>query len=1474
MTRAHASPPRPRDLHLQGLTADGRCAYIVTNCSVSHCEVSTQGDQAERQAQRSSVRNGVRIRLLDLHRAPRSERGSSVREVNASLFLDSDGSEKGLEGPPGEGRRGQDLPACAPRDAQPVVLSAVPVEGLPAGAPQLLALLSVRGDRPAATLHLVVLPTCVVVLSFPLPVSSSSSACAPCSRGRRCWEETYVDYLAKLNGGDIKEQHQLVGAAAVFDEETQETLLTIATRQAGVFVFSNCAPSSASASLSLRFSPVLCLLPPPDACSAFAFEKKESTEWLSRAANRLARPDPPFLLLESLPRDSTETVLTAHRPWLFDCGVTTHGELHNCRNAQLRRKRRPDLQRKEEIFVDQQNTPKAWGAASAPPPGLADSDPWRRTAVEKPRQFVVVSLAAPASRTADSSSCADLFPEPCESSLSPGPPPTIPACATELHRALGTLAGAAGRGLAVRHLLAAIPYAPFAGSFPRWTPSSPLQGLCSPDPSSVPCSSLSPLAHAPSSGDARALAALAERQATEALSPRCRLEHGLWLVGRCADGRLAVMHAFVARSVSRGADRNEGETSQSEVPADAERLRGTCPHRRTIAAAGVYALPEVQLASDEWRSFACDACNEGLVFSTGLQAPAWQRVGEPGAALVAAHVCPETHALALVWLARPECTRTLVYVQQRIFGEALEGTRRVARKSLQPAFQMTLFPVPIASCQPEGRGPAGAVAEPREQESGDSETRVEADADRRLTWSRRAQGTDGPPDIVAGVALEALLPRESPLSFAEAPREEGPRAKKTHAGRKGGQEEEREDESRADERDKEGEDEVYRCRDLFLARREAGESKETEAILWSLLQPLTPGELRMKSQVGAQALRAIAQSAASVFSAPASLRVLSCTYTPPSETNVPFSAAQAGEQSDSQKDAFQFLFNEKGERSRPAGAKGVSRVSQTDDSLPSSPPSRAFAVPDNPGWIKSFSLTFALLGVCGDHHRSPALAPSDLTGHLSPPSSPSSPVSSSVSSSFHCSSGVHTPRSSTDRESGDSESVATSEEVPDEPVPVGRDALSIRLDKHASPRKSEDVCMRGVVIDATHADPASGGSGRPFCACPSLVSVSSDSWQGDSESEEERERQDCSRGGDSLTCTYADDGELDRHRRVSLEQQAFQKAGKGLLVGIVLHAEAEVVAIQKCLERRALDIFTTPAVYCRPLQCLGLLPAHIQPSDPLVAFDLLATKGAITLLPRERDINSDILFGSEHGSQGLELGFQESQTKRFKAASVGHLESRATARRRLSRALLESFPATSPASPSDGVQVYVHLKDQRLLHALLQVYVHRGEAAALQRVLLAPAAAGKRRLGKTMPLHVFPDRPHAEAWAFSDAFVLLVTNWALSKLDAILELAPGSRDTSSSFSSFSSSSSCAFPVVSDLLDMALRAVDLAESLRRNKCQGSFEASAERLAAHLASQARAAVLAASPEKPSAPACASWRVNRDIAAWSWWRLVNPK
>ncbi|KFG38895.1 hypothetical protein TGDOM2_267650 [Toxoplasma gondii GAB2-2007-GAL-DOM2] len=1565
MTRAHASPPRPRDLHLQGLTADGRCAYIVTNCSVSHCEVSTQGDQAERQAQRSSVRNGVRIRLLDLHRAPRSERGSSVREINASLFLDSDGSEKGLEGPPGEGRRGQDLPACAPRDAQPVVLSAVPVEGLPAGAPQLLALLSVRGDRPAATLHLVVLPTCVVVLSFPLPVSSSSSACAPCSRGRRCWEETYVDYLAKLNGGDIKEQHQLVGAAAVFDEETQETLLTIATRQAGVFVFSNCAPSSASASLSLRFSPVLCLLPPPDACSAFAFEKKESTEWLSRAANRLARPDPPFLLLESLHRGGATSQESGRFLWTETGAApvaltTEHGSLVDaCSSSRLSPARgspanfasetsrwtpvscllrylpvpsrcvhvtsvaacagntaelaslsfEKTLETTREASAKKASTrllgsfflstsfacrkafcttshplvvyiqPKAWGAASAPPPGLADSDPWRRTAVEKPRQFVVVSLAAPASRTADSSSCADLFPEPCESSLSPGPPPTIPACATELHRALGTLAGAAGRGLAVRHLLAAIPYAPFAGSFPRWTPSSPLQGLCSPDPSPVPCSSLSPLAHAPSSGDARALAALAERQATEALSPRCRLEHGLWLVGRCADGRLAVMHAFVRRSVSRGADRNEGETSQSEVPADAERLRGTCPHRRTIAAAGVYALPEVQLASDEWRSFACDACNEGLVFTTGLQAPAWQRVGEPGAALVAAHVCPETHALALVWLARPECTRTLVYVQQRIFGEALEGTRRVARKSLQPAFQMTLFPVPIASCQPEGRGPAGAGAEPREQESGDAETRVEADADRRLTWSRRAQGTDGPPDIVAGVALEALLPRESPLSFAEAPREEGPRAKKTHAGRKGGQGEEREDESRADERDKEGEDEVYRCRDLFLARREAGESKETEAILWSLLQPLTPGELRMKSQVGTQALRAIAQSAASVFSAPASLRVLSCTYTPPSETNVPFSAAQAGEQSDSQKDAFQFLFNEKGERSRPAGAKGVSRVSQTDDSLPSSPPSRAFAVPDNPGWIKTFSLTFALLGVCGDHHRSPALAPSDLTGHLSPPSSSSSPVSSSVSSSFHCSSGVHTPRSSTDRESGDSDSVATSEEVPDEPVPAGRDALSIRLDKHASPRKSEDVCMRGVVIDATDADPASGGSGRPFCACPSPVSVSSDSWQGDSESEEERERQDCSRGGDSLTCTYADDGELDRHRRVSLEQQAFQKAGKGLLVGIVLHAEAEVVAIQKCLERRALDIFTTPAVYCRPLQCLGLLPAHIQPSDPLVAFDLLATKGAITLLPRERDINSDILFGSEHGSQGLELGFQESQTKRFKAASVGHLESRATARRRLSRALLESLPATSPASPSDGVQVYVHLKDQRLLHALLQVYVHRGEAAALQRVLLAPAAAGKRRLGKTMPLHVFPDRPHAEAWAFSDAFVLLVTNWALSKLDAILELAPGSRDTSSSFSSFSSfssssSSSCAFPVVSDLLDMALRAVDLAESLRRNKCQGSFEASAERLAAHLVSQARAAVLAASPEKPSAPACASWRVNRDIAAWSWWRLVNPK
>ncbi|KEP61699.1 UNVERIFIED_CONTAM: hypothetical protein HHA_267650 [Hammondia hammondi] len=1560
-THARVSAPEPRDLHLRGLTADGRCAYVVTNCSLSHREVSTKGDQAERQAARSSLRNRVRIRLLDLRRAPRGEQGSSVREINASLFLDADGSEEGLEGPTGEGRRGQELPASAPRDAQPVVLSAVPVEGLPAGAPQLLALLSVRGDRPAATLHLVVLPTCVVVLSFPLPVSSSSCACAPCSRGRRCWEETYMDYLAKLDGGDRKEQHQLVGAVAVFDEETQETLLTIATRQAGVFVFSNSAPSSTCASLSLRFSLVLCLLPPPDACSAFAFEKKEKTEWLSRAANLLARPDPPFLLLERLPRgdatsqDSrrflwTETgaapvAPTAEQGSPVDACSSSrlspaHGSPANSASETSRWKPvscslrylpvpsrcvqvtsvaacpgntaelaslsfEKTRETTREASANKASTrllgsfflsisftcrkafcaasqplvvyirPKAWGAASAPPPGLADADPWRQIAVEKPRQFVVVSLAAPASRTADSSSSADLFVEPCEASLAPEPPPTVPACATELHGALGTLAGAAGRGLAVRHLLAAIPYAPFAGSFPRWTPSSPLQGLCSPDPSSVPCSSLSALAHAPSSGDARALAALAERQASTALSPRCRLEHGVWFVGRCADGRLAVMHAFVARSVSRGADRKEGETSQSEAPADAERLRGTFPHRRTTAASGVYVLPDVQLASGGLGSFAGDTCKEELVFTTGLQAPAWQRVGEPGAALVAAHVCPETHALALVWLARPECTRTLVYVQQRIFGEALEGPRGVAQKSLQPTFQMTLFPVPLASCQPGGRNPAGAGADLREQESADLETRVEADRDRRFMWNWRAQRTEGPPDIVAGVALEALLPRESPLSFAEDPREEGLRAKKTHAGRKEGKGEERDDESRAGEREKAGEDEVDRCRDLFLARREAGESKETEAILWSLLQPLTPGELRMKSQVGAQALRAIAQSAASVFSAPASLRVLSCTYTPPSERKAPFSATQAGGQSDSRKDAFQFLFDGEDERSRSAGAKGVSRVSQTDDSLLSSVPSRAFAVPDNPGWIRSFSLTFALLGVCGDHHRSPALAPSDLTGHLSPPSSSSSSVSSSVSSSFHCASGVHTPRSSSDPESGDSDSVATSEEVSDEPVPAGRDALSVRLDKHADPRRSEDVCMRGVVVEATDADPASGGSGRPFCACPSLVSVSSDSWQGDSESEEERERQACSRGGDSLTCTYTQGGEVDRHRKVSLEDQAFAKAGEGLLVGIVLHAEAEELAIQQCLERRALDIFTTPAVYCRPLQCLGLLPMQIQPSDPLVAFDLLATKGGVTLLPRERDaINSDILFGSEHGSQGVELGFQESQTKRFKAASVGRLETRATARCRPPPAHLESFPATSPASPSDGVQVYIHLKDQRLLHALLQVYVHRGEAAALQRVLLAPAAAGKRRLGKTMPLHVVSDRPHAEAWAFSDAFVLLVTNWALSKLDAILELDPVSRDTSSPLSSSSFSSSCTFPVVSDLLDTALRAVDLAESLRWNTCQVSCEASVDRLAAHLASQARAAVLVASPEKPSAPACASRRINRDIDAWAWWRLVNPK
>ncbi|CBZ50781.1 conserved hypothetical protein [Neospora caninum Liverpool] len=1488
----------------------------------------------------------------------RSEQQSSVREINASLFLDEDSQEEGVEPAVAAGRRGQVQSSTRPRDSQPVVRDALPVEGLPVGLPQLLVLLSISGSG-AASLHLVVLPTCAVVLSFPLPAtasppsssppSSSPPSSSPPSRDwaardpvwspcraagkkgdRTCWEETYTEYLAQLDGDDRDEQHKLAGAAAVFDEETHEILLTIATCRAGVFVFSSRPASSSTSgapSPCLCFSPVLCLLPRPHACAALAPEgKKGSVDSTSSAeGDPLAASEdtPRYLLLASIPRVPSSCVRVssvsacsnaAERARLSLLGRNLGAETRDasvsqgksvgsfflstaltCRNAFCA------AWKPLVLYIH----PAAWRVAgSSPRTGLASTlgtpehersadaptEGERKTEREETRQFVVAPLWAPTARTPGTPSSREIPGKSREETADSGLPMAVPACATELHEALGTLAGAAGRGLAVSHILAAIPYIPFAAHG---------------SPSSSPAAQASALR----SADARVLAALAERQASVELAPQRCLEYGLWLVGRCADGRLAVLHAFVVRNISVSVRQRRLGSLAASPAADQERKKKRAPHwscgfcRRTSAASGVYLHPEVQLVSS-LGSFVCDGCRAAeVVYVSGLQPPAWQRVGEPGASMVSAHVCAETHALALVWLPRPECMRTLLCLQDNVFGEPLEG--RGASRRLQPSFHMALFPVPLACLRSESRGARGkfstlqredasAAAATGAEDGAEEEKRIEADSARHARWIRGKAAAAGSPGIVAGVDLSALLTRQSPLCFPAVAVEEKTGAEKKDRKRAARREvatDERDRGKVAGEADEESEgEEPDPRRDLSLARGEAGESKEIEAILWGLLQPLTPGELRMKSQVGGQALRAIAQSAASVSPpsflpslasaaspVPASLRFLSFTYTPPSAATALLPVPQPPEQNGAGKETFQSPVRDDGESPHEGVTRAAARASKADDSFSAVSP-RLFALPDNPGWLRCFSFTFALLGVCGDHARTPAPPPSDLSLPLSPASASSS--SSARSWPFQDTCGVHTPRSVIGHEcESDADSRASA--APDE---HGRGAPSVHLERQhgGRARESEEFCLRDAANPAIDIETESGDStGRPFCASPSLVSVSSDSWEGDSETNNEESGRQSPRSRATLWGTYTRGCEkAHRHRTAVMGEddggtEGVGKAGESLLVALVLHAEAEELAVRQGLERRALDIFTTPAVYCRPLQCLGLLPVHIRPSHPLVAFDVLATKGAVTLLPRERGGPfSTHAFDGENAYQVFEFGVQEPETVRPADAFGSQPETRATACCKSPCPAPLSTGSASAAGQSDRIQVYIHPTDQRLLHALLQVYVHRGEAAALQRVLLAPAAAGKRRLGKTAPRRSSVSEsagPRAEAWAFSDAFVLLVASWALSELDALLLL-----DAVPLGVTVSSSPSSSFPVLPDLLEAALRTVDLAEARREASGAARLETAkrfSARVAAHLASHASGAVRASTSQKEAA--CATRKATeRDTKAWAWWRLMNPK
>ncbi|PFH36872.1 hypothetical protein BESB_050640 [Besnoitia besnoiti] len=1684
--RDSASPRREgRELQLRGLTSDARWMYAVTSVSASRrCPADASADEENHMGAKADntpaphvceeakephpLPSRVIIQLQAFHRGNVADSNPSriVCDITSSLLAaEGDANGGGLHTRSTEAAAAAGGAVSHSAHARLLVRDAVNVQGALPEYLQLLVLLSTfaTADRrapPQAALHLVQLPACTVLLTFPLPPSAARSrrSAPTCERGgkKSCSRiEAYAQYLAKLDGRDDSASTELAGASAILDTDTHEILLAIATRRSGVFLFSarpaswrasRLAPASFFIQPPAVFSPVLCLLPRPLGCASRGQPSERSERETPLCDAAPAAPAPPYRLLQrnnngpgaerppsgrsssTEPRDGgrerfhwgtadnfcapstssqaedalwrpVETCALRYLPVPSCCVRVTsvsacsgNAEALRLLSSLEQRLSHPpaatDVQRGGRepkpalgaFFVAVSPAPRtACGCAWSPlvlyihprvwrvaasgssargpsPPALASatapgslcepeaaaagrggeasataSQTIRRR--DQDERFVVAPLTMPATRLPPGLLTAQdglgSLAEPClAGQFAFGG--ARAAGDTRLHEALSAFGDAREPSCAVSHILLALPYIPFTSYAPASLPVS----LTPPAPPSGSRASRG-LAAGASAGDARALAALAERHAAASLSPQRCVEYGLWLVGRCADGGLVVLHALAARRLSAAPPQ-----PHAGMHAAPDRACGFC--RRKTLRFGVYVHPELQLASGLGK-FSCERCRaEELVYVSGSRPPAWQRVGQPGASLVAAHVCATTHALSLVWLTRPACAEALAALQRKISRDSLAGDRShpPSRPPIHPArpppaFRAAVFPVASfylhRGCQPGASSDSDAQLVPEEERSGathaQSRARNEGGAWDLVAKTRaEAQPTRG---VVDGVDLTELLARRTPVAVrplqadaAEQSDAEGEEQGGTDGRpdtrdktRRGGSGSPRETSQETGEE----QNELWK-RDSACADQTIDELYETETLLWSFLQPLTPGELRMKNRVGSQTLRALAQRAAAssapaspytlrgpssdpraAAASPAVVRILSCTYTPPQDLAGERAGVEGRRQCrlaalpDRRGSVSDFCFPDfregeqllQGETTLDVGALHAqqgpfSRVG----------PPRDLAIPDDPAWLRCFSFTFALLGVCGNPAQ-------DSLSRASPPSLSPSPSPSSFSScSVHSSSPASSPTSS-----------ARTAESSLQGVSVARTPRSPLDNDHAAEAGSGDSLLPDyheaawMLSDVSASQENSISTGlSPSPGSPSVVSVNSalddeggatHEAAGEPGAADERNLvaplslEVCGGTNGRRRCAVAESEETGDGQQ--MQRSDAGRSEPDVLVGLVLHIEAGEVAVQRGLQRLALEIFTTPSVYCRPLQCLGLLPVYVHPTHRLLAFDLLATKGAIAL-------------SSQRGCpRALDALRVESWPQRWSEERCAGVEPPLSSTFQQAPSWRPVASPSASSDPQDEIQVYIHRSDQMLLQALLHAYLHRGEAAAIQRILLASAAEGKRRPGQT--LQSSARSAAASPWAFSDAFVLLVASWAFAELDALLPL----RETPHASSSFSpaSLSRPSLPLLAGLLEAALRRVDAEDFQTRSDAAAAAshanqdprqpgdpagEAVAQ-LAPQLESIARKAVTLQSPSPRRRGSCGARRLGTDAerraedaiveerragrgerSAWAWWRLMQ--